>query len=140
MTKKKILTKCDFYVELFKDLNNVDRDNILEFMDFASLHLPNNSNLAFEIDQLKSEKFSKHANRIKDFININGSKSMIEKKNFLSDKNTFELLSILFAILIFGFGIGYWTKSFEIFSTNSKFNKSISISSVNSSDNIPTKK
>mgnify|MGYP006098052471 CR=1 FL=1 len=140
MTKKEILKKCDSYIELFKDSKNVERDNILEFLDFAYLHLPDSSNLAFEINQLKSEKFSEHANRIKEFINTNGSKSMKEKKNFLSDKSTFELLGILLAIGIFGFGIGYWTKNFEVFSVVTQSEKLISLPSVNSTENISDEK
>ena len=62
------------------------------------------------------------------------------KKNFLSDKSTFELLGILFAIGLFGFGIGYWTKKFEIFSVVSQTEKSISIPSSNSTENISDKK
>jgi hypothetical protein len=139
MTKKEILKKCDLYIELFNDLKNEERNNILEFMDFAYLHLPENSNLAFEINQLGTGKFSEHAERIKDFIKVNGSKTM-KNNNFISDKNNFELISILFAFCLFGFGIGYWAKTFEIFSVIEKTKKSSSFVPVNTTKNVTNNK
>jgi hypothetical protein len=62
------------------------------------------------------------------------------KNNFLSNKSTFELLGILFTIGLFGFGVGYWTKKFEVFSVNSRSEKSISVPSTNSTENISDKK
>ncbi|MCD8435927.1 hypothetical protein LNI95_12075 [Tenacibaculum dicentrarchi] len=108
MTKKEILKKCDLYINLFKRLDNVKRNNILEFIDFADLHLPEHSNLAFEINQLNSDEFSEHAKRIKDFIETNGSKSIIEKNNLLSEKNDVELIGIIFSICVIVFGIGFY--------------------------------
>ena len=140
MTKNQILNQCDSYIELFKNEKNVVRVNILEFMDFANLHLPKYSNLAFEINSLKTNDFSKHAKRIKDFINKNGSESIIMKKNILSDKSNFELIGIIFGICVFVFGIGYWTKKFEVFAVVLQTEKSISMPSVNSTENVPDKK
>ncbi len=136
MKKKELLKKCDSYTELFKNEENVDRNSILEFLDFAELHLPKNSNLAFEINQISPKDFSGHAKRIKDFIKTKGSKAITENKNILSEKSNVELIGIIFGIFIFAFWIGYWAKEFEVFSLISQTEKAISTSSSNANENV----
>ncbi len=52
------------------------------------------------------------------------------KKNWFSDKGNDFIISAIIALIIFGFGIGYWTKEFELFSViiNKNDNKSLPIS------------
>tara|TARA_R110002033_G_scaffold79438_1_gene130541 strand:- start:38 stop:517 length:480 start_codon:yes stop_codon:yes gene_type:complete len=108
MTKKEILKKCDSYIELFKDSINANGNNVLEFMDFAELHLPKSSNLAFEINRISKSEFSEHAERIKDFIKTNGSKAIVENKNLLSDKSNAELIGIISGVCVLIFTIGFY--------------------------------
>lgn len=58
------------------------------------------------------------------------------KTNIISDKSNFELISIVVAIAIFVFWIGYWVKSVELFSTKNKTENSTSFVSDTASQKI----
>lgn len=61
------------------------------------------------------------------------------KINFFSEYSNWKVLGILFAVLVFGFWIGYWTKDFEIFSKGKKYKDSFSSTVVNTK-NMPQNK
>lgn len=62
------------------------------------------------------------------------------KTNIVSDKSNFELISIVIAISLFAFGIGYWAKNIELFSIENKNEVSKSLSSYGTSQKISTPK
>ena len=55
---------------------------------------------------------------LENCINIIENKGIYKEKkeNWFSGLNNWKIVGILFAFIVFGFGIGYWTKEFEIFS------------------------
>ena len=78
-------------------------------MDFANKHLPKYSNIAFQINELNGkDNFIEHTNRLKNFIKTNGSKSMTNPKNLLSDLSNAKLIGTIFTISSIVFGIGFY--------------------------------
>ena len=63
-----------------------------------------------------------------------------EKKNWISDKGNDFLIKTAIGLIIFGFGIGYWTKQFEVFSTlfNKQKQESFTTSKSESLESLPS--
>ena len=63
-----------------------------------------------------------------------------EKKNWISDKGNDFLIKTAIGLIIFGFGIGYWTKQFEVFSTlfNKQKQESFTTSQSESLESLPS--
>ena len=63
-----------------------------------------------------------------------------EKKNWISDKGNDFLIKTAIGLIIFGFGIGYWTKQFEVFSTlfNKQKKELITTSKSESLESLPS--
>ena len=63
-----------------------------------------------------------------------------EKKNWISDKGNDFLIKTAIGLIIFGFGIGYWTKQFEVFSIlfNKQKQELITTSKSESLESLPS--
>ena len=105
---KLILEKCDEYIELFKNETNIDSHKINEFIDFANLHLPSNSEMAFSIYSLNRKNFSNHAEKIKEFIKVNGSANTEKNINIFSSNSNAEIIARVFGICTIFFSVGFY--------------------------------
>ncbi|GEL11166.1 hypothetical protein SAMN05192550_1992 [Flavobacterium glycines] len=95
-----------------------------------------------EADRALREKPKKAIIFLDNCIRTLNNKGLFKKskRNFLSDKTNFELISIVFGFCVFVFWIGYWTKTVELFSLKNKAENSISFVSDTTSQKITNPK
>ncbi|HBF87321.1 MAG TPA: hypothetical protein DDX39_01675 [Bacteroidales bacterium] len=103
-----------------KVLDTTPKEKIKQFLE------QNTSNIVIFLDNCKRTLKNKGLYKV-------------PKNNFLSDKSNLELLSIILGICVFIFGIGYWTKKFEVFSVVTRTEKSAYYSTYDSLENETSK-
>jgi hypothetical protein len=120
------------YIISFFGENSIQKD----FFNGYSWSLNPNSDLDWQENQVVLF--------LNDCINIIKNVGLYKKPktNIVSDKSNFELISIVIAISLFAFWIGYWAKNIELFSIENKKEVSKSLSSYGTSQKIsnPEKK
>jgi hypothetical protein len=88
------------------------------------------------------DKHKKAKGYLENCIETISNKGLYEhpKTNIVSDKSNFELIGIIVAISIFVFGIGYWTKTVELFSVIKQKEEHISLPSDSTTQKISNPK
>tara|TARA_R110001583_G_scaffold131681_3_gene283453 strand:- start:1222 stop:1731 length:510 start_codon:yes stop_codon:yes gene_type:complete len=115
------------YIKEFFGHNSTEYSWISQFkwhVEYIDHPLIDNAN---EINSLLKEKPKKVVRFLDNCKSILKNKGLYkpEKKNWFSDRGNDFLIKSVIGLVIFGFGLGYWAREFELFST--LFNKKESI-------------